>query len=47
MNAGEDNKLSEPGRGLMPSGFKSITRSQLARASLQSPLSWAEEASVN
>ena len=45
-NVGE-NKLSETGRGLMPSGFKSTTGSQLAEASLQSPLSGAEEASVN
>ena len=43
----EENKLSETGRGLMPSGFKSTTGSQLAEASLQSPLSGAEEASVN
>ena len=43
----EENELSETGRGLMPSGFKSTTGSQLAEASLQSPLSGAEEASVN
>ena len=43
----EENKLSETGRGLMPSGFKSTPGSQLAEASLQSPLSGAEEASVN
>ena len=46
VNGGE-NKLSQTGRGLMPSGFKSTTGSQLAEASLQSPLSGAEEASVN
>ena len=43
----EENKLSETGRGLMPSGFKSTTGSQLAEASLQSPLYGAEEANVN
>ena len=46
VNVGE-NKLSETGRGLMPSGFKSTTGSQLAEAFLQSPLSGAEEACVN
>ena len=40
-------RLAHTGRGLVPLGFKSTTGSQLAEASLQSPLSGAEEASVN